>query len=245
MYLMLLGWTLAVVRLSATSSPGLLTRVTIEDSLVEWLSVASLGVLSACSGYWAGKTKGFLRWLFAALALLALLALGEEISWGQRLFGVESSAFMLEHNQQGENNLHNLMPAGLFNGLLVFGLVLVFVLIPMLAERAQKWTGYLPSLELRVMALGAVAINHYVFSPAEQIGIGFLLLLLAWVSKKCFDEGGRALLVCASVYIAILFLYNHRQVLNLYNHQYEIRELLIVWLTGFWCHDLYQTHRAV
>lgn len=43
-----------------------------------------------------------------SLAILMFFAFGEEISWGQRIFGVETPEFMKENNIQGELNLHNL-----------------------------------------------------------------------------------------------------------------------------------------
>jgi hypothetical protein len=45
---------------------------------------------------------------FLALALLFFLAFGEEISWGQRIFGLETPDVLQEANMQGELNLHNL-----------------------------------------------------------------------------------------------------------------------------------------
>ena len=43
------------------------------------------------------------------LALAAFYTVMEEISWGQRLFGIESPAFFAERNTQGETNLHNFL----------------------------------------------------------------------------------------------------------------------------------------
>ncbi len=49
------------------------------------------------------------RWFFAVLAVACFYTVMEEISWGQRIIGFESSEFFKEHNQQGETNLHNLL----------------------------------------------------------------------------------------------------------------------------------------
>lgn len=38
---------------------------------------------------------------------ILLLIFGEEISWGQRIFGWESSGVFIEHNYQNETNIHN------------------------------------------------------------------------------------------------------------------------------------------
>jgi len=42
------------------------------------------------------------------LGLVFFISFGEEISWGQRIFGIETTEYMQEHNVQGEINLHNL-----------------------------------------------------------------------------------------------------------------------------------------
>jgi hypothetical protein len=50
--------------------------------------------------------------IFASLvAIAAILFAGEEISWGQRIFGFESTGVFATANSQGETNLHNFSPA--------------------------------------------------------------------------------------------------------------------------------------
>src|SRR5690606_26277451 len=44
----------------------------------------------------------------AFVALLALFGAGEEISWGQRIFDIETPAALKARNAQEELNLHNL-----------------------------------------------------------------------------------------------------------------------------------------
>ena len=46
------------------------------------------------------------------MATVFFFGAGEEISWGQRIFNVESSAYFLENNAQGETNLHNMVVDG-------------------------------------------------------------------------------------------------------------------------------------
>ncbi len=52
---------------------------------------------------------------FLILAFIFLLGSGEEISWGQRIFGWETSEGYSQINRQNETNLHNLSP---FSGIL-------------------------------------------------------------------------------------------------------------------------------
>ena len=42
------------------------------------------------------------------LALACLFGAGEEVSWGQRIFGIQSPEYFLNHNLQQETGLHNL-----------------------------------------------------------------------------------------------------------------------------------------
>jgi hypothetical protein len=44
----------------------------------------------------------------AVLGTVLLVAAGEEISWGQRLFGTETPAVLVDGNRQDELNLHNI-----------------------------------------------------------------------------------------------------------------------------------------
>ena len=66
------------------------------------------------------------------LGLFFMFGAGEEISWGQRLFEIESSGFFDENNAQGEMNLHNLFVNDTkinkleFSGSFVFLLNVVF-----------------------------------------------------------------------------------------------------------------------
>ena len=70
------------------------------------------------------------------LAVVCFFGFGEEISWGQRIFGIETPAGLKQANSQQETNLHNLKAlSGIFDldyafrdFWLVFG-----VLIPLLA----------------------------------------------------------------------------------------------------------------
>jgi hypothetical protein len=55
--------------------------------------------------YWFSTKKNI---FFLLLALLFFVGFGEEISWGQRLFHLNTPEYIQTHNMQGEINLHNL-----------------------------------------------------------------------------------------------------------------------------------------
>lgn len=60
---------------------------------------------------------------------LFLFGAGEEISWGQRIFGFQAGEFFLENNYQLETNLHNLEIAGVDLNILIFSRIMFFVLL--------------------------------------------------------------------------------------------------------------------
>lgn len=82
-------------------------------------------------------------WIFGmlAIALVFLFGAGEEISWGQRIFNVESSEYFLENNAQGETNLHNMVVDGkkinkiIFSQLLTAILIIYLIITPILYRK--------------------------------------------------------------------------------------------------------------
>jgi hypothetical protein len=85
-----------------------------EDGPFEWLGamsllVGSVLVVLALRRLRARGRAGRLKTLsYIALALMLFVAAGEEISWGQRVLGIETPEAVREVNAQGETNLHNL-----------------------------------------------------------------------------------------------------------------------------------------
>ncbi len=88
-----------------------------EDGILEWSTVAFFaagGIVAGLSARRFFHNRYYLyAWLYVAVFLLGLVIAGEEISWGQRIFGWETPELLAE-NRQGELNLHNL-PKSPFN----------------------------------------------------------------------------------------------------------------------------------
>lgn len=57
--------------------------------------------------------------LYALLAVGLFFIGGEEISWGQRVFGWQTTHFFAEHNIQDETNLHNMLGRYALEGLYI------------------------------------------------------------------------------------------------------------------------------
>lgn len=108
------GW-LALLALFAGHKPWLYL-VLREDYPVEWAQfslclVASLLALVAAAGFARrGQRLTALLLLLAGLGLLGLA--GEEISWGQRVFGLAEPAELARVNHQDELNVHDTFVAG-------------------------------------------------------------------------------------------------------------------------------------
>ena len=90
-----------------------------EDGLFEslqWLCYFSSGLMGLYSFLTVMKLKPKLKikpLTFQAIflllfSILSILIAIEEISWGQRIFGIKSNNFFLMYNVQKESNIHNL-----------------------------------------------------------------------------------------------------------------------------------------
>ncbi|MEM7010876.1 MAG: hypothetical protein AAF585_05265 [Verrucomicrobiota bacterium] len=89
-----------------------------EDNLIENLGALSFLFSSILFGwlFWSNRRESAYllgkkcrgAWAFLALCLLFFFIAGEEISWGQRLIGWATPAWMAENNIQGETTIHNL-----------------------------------------------------------------------------------------------------------------------------------------
>jgi len=119
-----------------------------EDGIVEWLTVVGLllGSIVCFSRFLLLLHKRSRWFLFVTLGLGLFLffAAGEEISWGQRIFGLKTPEYFQEHNAQHETNLHNLVVDGvklnklIFSILLVGALAVFLLIVPLLYQR-NNW----------------------------------------------------------------------------------------------------------
>lgn len=104
-----------------------------EDGPVEWGTAVFL-FLSAIVLFRNAAALRAKRGAAAALitgfyGIVFIFGAGEEISWGQRVFGWESGEFFTEHNAQNETTLHNLVVGEEQLAKTLFGSVLTLVLL--------------------------------------------------------------------------------------------------------------------
>jgi hypothetical protein len=142
-----------------------------EDGPVEW--IGAIGLFAGAGLFFAAFLTARRRgagavglsrlgvWVLLLLALALFVAGGEEISWGQRLFGWGTPDSIAAVNAQDETTLHNLteFQSGILDGDRLFKLAWMglFVLVPLVAAgwpRARAWLSRLvPVVPLRLAAL--------------------------------------------------------------------------------------------
>jgi hypothetical protein len=119
-----------------------------EDGLVEWLTVFGLLLGSGLCFYRFAKLLKKRNAIFLAVTLLLGIMLfvvaGEEISWGQRILGIQSSEFFQKNNLQNETNFHNLVVDGvkINKVIFTFGLIAalgVFLLVIPYLYKRKVW----------------------------------------------------------------------------------------------------------
>ena len=101
-----------------------------EDGVIEYLTASFLLFASIKLFFLFLKIyKKYSVFNFGLLSysLVLFFGFGEEISQGQRIFGIQSPSFFSENNFQGEINIHNMMVMGVDLNRWIFTYVLVLI----------------------------------------------------------------------------------------------------------------------
>lgn len=119
-----------------------------EDGFAEYGTALFLFCSSLLLIYRFFKLSSFKKPLWKVgillIAAIFIFGAGEEISWGQRIFNVESSEYFLENNAQGETNLHNMVVNGkkvnkiIFSQLLTVVLIIYLIIAPILYRKFKS-----------------------------------------------------------------------------------------------------------
>ncbi|WP_437919553.1 hypothetical protein [Sphingobacterium sp. LRF_L2] len=125
----------------------------VEDGFVENWTVVPLIVATFYAVFLYSKLNKHKPWQFKVISILiacfSIFVAGEEISWGQRIFNVESSTFFLEHNAQGETNLHNMVVGDkkinkiIFSQLLTVLMAFYLLVLPVVHKKNKKWREFI------------------------------------------------------------------------------------------------------
>lgn len=166
-----------------------------EDGLVEYLTTFFLIFSSLVCIYrifhYVKMKKPLWILTWALWAILFFFAAGEEISWGQRLTGVQSSEFFLQHNTQGETNIHNLVVEGkninimIFSRLMFLCLFIYFALsrllvwkIPFIHNLVEKFNFPLPRIQhiFLMLASNLLVMLIHITRQSELHELSFALI---------------------------------------------------------------------
>ena len=162
-----------------------------EDKLIEWLTFACLvisGLFSLAMAFRAYKAGSKYIWFYLVFGIACIVLGFEEISWGQRVFQIESSEFFLENSDQQEINVHNVINEWFdvrTKHVAAFVLFIYGVILPLLALNSQikalfeKMYIVIPPLFLAFgFALGAFLTLDIFSGKEEEIAEFFLSLSL-------------------------------------------------------------------
>ncbi len=177
---------------------------TYEDLYGEWGQTYFFTVACIMSAMVA-RTRSRFRWFFILLTIALFYTVMEEISWGQRIFNIESPDFFKDNNLQRETNLHNMLVGPfstdlkeLMEFLVASALFLYGVAYPLVLRihwRPAIWVNRLgvaspPLYLLPFFLAGAIfEIGLYNFNEAEiaELLVGFALTIMAshyWLAQR-------------------------------------------------------------
>ena len=233
---------------------GLLRLVSAEGGLFEWGSfVISLTVsVFALLVYFRGSVtynfgKGTRKFILL-VAIGAFFIAMEEISWGQRVLGFESSDFFRTKNMQRETNLHNLI-SGEYLNLAIYSIIYIFFIYLPLAvyvypdlvnkfpSLKSKISIYLPSLHNVLMFCFASSLQAYflprTIADTTFLWLAMLLVCVLLVNRKNHRNKFQVLHFLLVLLACIVFAICY-QVFDYFNMQYEIREFVIGYAFLYW-----------
>ena len=180
-----------------------------EDGLVEWLTFAVILFMSAFSfvmSYDFGRSRparGAKRvWLL--LGFLFLFGAMEEISWGQRVLGIESPEWFIRNNKQGETNLHNLIVYGVSVNKLVFGKILSILIgmyllaVPLLDRINESFRNF---------------INRWGIPVAQnyQILLCVIVIILVQIHLRLAGKAAELRELCIAYLFLLILVHPHNQ----------------------------------
>lgn len=167
-----------------------MSRLLVEDGIVEWSQFLAFSITSGLLGYVAidrWKTDGLRLEVLVLGGLTALVALAalEEISWFQRILQIQSPDFFLQNNRQAETNLHNLgfgkeslHKAVLLKIIVIAGLIhnlflpLLAIKRPQIRAFVERFGLYLPPLAASVPYLILVILSHLLVDHPRKGELG-------------------------------------------------------------------------
>ena len=173
-------------------NPVLFKTLVKEDGLIENITAFML-LLSSMFLFIrlikVGRSKNT-KWIIFNIFLIAGLffGFGEEISWGQRIFSIESNNFFSRYNLQGEINLHNLKLFGLKINIVVFtyGIGLIFAFYIFLATFLFKKNNFFNNI-VNKFGVPLPRFQHSIYFVIATVIITIVPHSRTWELWECFN----------------------------------------------------------
>lgn len=147
------------------------------------------------------KDKHLLMPGYVLLAIFVLFVGLEEISWGQRIFGIDTPSFIREYNYQQELTFHNMglfsfLKSGMIIGIMVSLWAIVFPFISMKMDRLRKLglkfgIPVVPSYLWPLFAIAVFFISFNSIAKGEEIGEMLLCFAFAAYALDVFHMTGK------------------------------------------------------
>ena len=228
--------------------------LTREDGLFENLTALLFFLTALLLGVIAAMGRGIPgRWLYVLGALAFAFATGEEISWGQRIFGFATPDYLRAINTQNEFTLHNIGGiSGVFNRLHRAGILLLCITTcaAYFVRKSRICGVFLPSILTMYCFL-----VQYGYRPRDIVG-GFPLslvreqypLLLFFAAYAFFSRERRLFALSAVCFAAIVLehfiLYEFSRINVEPRSVWEGGEYLFGIACVVYAGELFLTHRA-
>lgn len=151
----------------------------VEDGPIEYgtallLAFAAIPLFAFANGFRKHSNLPKMT-LMIVYGVIFLLAAGEEISWGQRIIGWETTEFFTANNFQNETNLHNLVAGGTHLAKTVFGhalsiaILLYLVGLPFAYGKWRAFDGF-----INAMAIPVPQLTHAAAAVISSLVIQFI-----------------------------------------------------------------------
>ncbi len=201
-----LAWTLLIAPLVLMAAMIVLAAFDVdlfhwfidEDHLIEWIQFFAIfgGAVAFALAAKRARDRGRpgLAALFVLVTLACFVTAGEEISWGQRIFGWGTPAALEDVNHQGESNIHNIgIVQKAFNlGEMLAGLYGFVLPILWLMPRVRARLGRLDPLLVPPICLVALFFLPFAYRAIRLVflpNVGERLVELGEVPELTFYVG--------------------------------------------------------
>lgn len=212
---------------------GLFHRLLREDSLIEYLGFFFLlgtGVLLLSTGFFhlkKGSAKGLVL-IFLAAGILFIWAAGEEISWGQRIFSIETPEALSAINYQRELNIHNINKRIFQRGFRHLTTVLVFISAIAFFLKKERIQGVLVPDTLLVYAflLMPAYTSYREIIPEYHLGQITLLFYVVYFIRSADKKMTAATIITIAIIVFVCIVHLNFNHLFQSNDTAEVREYL-------------------